>query len=104
MYIIIDGTNYPCGKYRKGPDSISWPVEGIALPVSAIATYADNGMLMRVDNASDYARQTYENGILTLTNAPEPEPVTEPETPIPTEEERLTALENVMLDMMIMLI
>ena len=82
MYISYKDKNYPCGCrpsatmiYCGLPEDFPAPVE------SDVTLCADDGFVMRVDNPADYLRQTFEDGVLTLTNTPEPEPV-EPE-PIP---------------------
>jgi hypothetical protein len=52
---------------------------------------------MRTDNPADYLWQTFENGVLTLTNEPEPvvpEEHTEPVEPQPTLNDRVSALEE----------
>lgn len=99
MYINYNGTNYPCrcrpGKtmvYRGLPEDFPAPVEG------EVILCADDGFRLRVDKSEDYLRQTFEGGVLTLTNVPEPEVVepgeeedTEPE---PSLEERVGALEE----------
>lgn len=84
MYITYNSTNYPCKcrpsktmRYMELPEDFPAPVEG------EIALYADDGFLLRKDNTADYLRQTFENGVLTLTNEPEPEIVEE----VPIEEE-----------------
>ena len=84
MYITYNSTNYPCKcrpsktmRYRELPEDFPAPVDG------EIALYADDGFLLRKDNTADYLRQTFENGVLTLTNEPEPEIVEE----VPIEEE-----------------
>lgn len=91
MYISYNGTNYPCECrpsstmiYRGLPDDFPAPVEG------EIILCADDGFVLRTDNAADYLRQTFENGVLTLTNVPEPEPV-EPVDPKPTQLDILEA-------------
>ena len=78
MYIIYNTIKYPCKcrpsktmVYRGLPDDFPVPDEG------EIALYADDGFIMRTDKVSDYLRQTFENGVLTLTNTPEPEIVEE---------------------------
>lgn len=85
MYIDYNNMKYPCTcrpastmVYRGLPDDFPAPVEG------EIALCADDGFVMRVDNTADYLRQTFEDGVLTLTNVPEPEPVEpEPVEPVP---------------------
>lgn len=78
MYITYNGVNYPCKcrpastmRYRGLPEDFPAPVSG------EIALCADDGFVLRTDIAEDYLRQTFENGVLMLTNTPEPEPVEE---------------------------
>ena len=93
MYITYKSINYPCKckpsstmLYRGLPDNFPAPVEG------EITLYADDGFMLRTDNVADYLRQTFENGVLTLTNEPEPEIVEEVIIePEPTELEQLRA-------------
>lgn len=92
MYIKYNGNNYPCqcrpGKtmnYRGLPDDFPAPVEG------EIALYADDGFLLRKDNTADYLRQTFEGGVLMLTNMPEPMPE-EPVVHEPTAQEDTDAM------------
>lgn len=77
MHITYDEKIYVCGcrpgktmKYSGLPENFPTSVSG------EIKLYADDGFLLRTDNTSDYLRQTFADGILTLTNAPEPEPAT----------------------------
>lgn len=72
MYIIYNSTKYPCKcrpsktmQYRDLPEDFPAPAEG------EIALYADDDFLLRKDNTADYLRQTFEDGVLTLTNEPE---------------------------------
>ena len=92
MYIEYNGIKYTCSCnpsgtmiYRELPDDFPAPVSG------EIVLCADDGFVLCTDNTEDYLRQTFENGVLTLTNAPEPEPV-EPTDPEPTTDEVLDAL------------
>ncbi len=99
MYISYQGKKYQCKcslgnavYYRGLPDDFPAPVTG------EITLCADDGFVMRTDNPADYLRQTFEDGVLTLTNQPEP---VEPEPPEPIEpgqttEARITALEAAM--------
>ena len=71
MYIAYNGTNYPCQcrpsatmVYRGLPDDFPAPVSG------EIVLCADDDFVLRTDKAEDYLRQTFEGGVLTLTNAP----------------------------------
>lgn len=93
MYITYKSINYPCKckpsktmRYRELPEDFPAPVEG------EIALYADDGFLLRKDNTADYLRQTFEGGVLMLTNMPEPEPIPEPE---PEPEPELTQLDRI---------
>lgn len=95
MYINYNGTKYPCTcrpaktmVYKGLPEDFPAPVDG------EIQLCADDGFVMKVDNSKDYLRQTFVDGVLTLTNVPEPEPV-EPEPEVeaePTTEEILNAM------------
>ena len=87
MYITYDGLNYPCKcrpsatmRYSGLPNDFPAPVEG------EVILCANDGFILRTDNSADYLRQTFENGVLTLTNVPEPVEPTEPE---PTDTEVL---------------
>lgn len=81
MYIKYNGNVYPCKcrpaetmVYSGLPEDFPAPVEG------EIVLCADDWFEMRTDNTADYARQTFEDGVLTLTNEPEPEPVSDEAT------------------------
>lgn len=72
MYIEYNKVRYPCTcrpaatmVYRGLPEDFPAPVEGEVLLCS------DDGFVLRTDNAADYLRQTFENGVLALTNVPE---------------------------------
>ena len=101
MYIKYNGTNYQCKcnpgstmRYRGLPDDFPAPVTG------EITLCADDGFVMRTDNPADYLRQTFEDGVLTLTNEPEPVEPEEPVEPNPTLGTRVSALEEA-LDMIL---
>jgi hypothetical protein len=74
--------------YRGLPEDFPAPVSG------EIVLCADDGFVMRTDKVEDYLRQTFEGGVLTLTNAPEPVPVepVEPTDPEPTADELMDIL------------
>ena len=80
MYIKYNGVNYPCEckpsrtmSYHGLPDNFPAPVSG------EIVLCADDDFVLRTDVAEDYLRQTFDGGVLILTNDPEPvEP--EPDT------------------------
>ena len=96
MYIKYNNTDYPCKcrpsktmVYRGLPDDFPAPVVG------EITLCADDGFILRKDDASEYLRQIFENGVLTLTNMPEPVEVEVPSEPVvvePTTKEVLNAL------------
>lgn len=101
MYIAYNGVNYPCQcrpsatmAYRGLPDNFPAPVSG------EIVLCADDGFVLRTDKAEDYLRQTFEGGVLTLTNAPAPVPVepVEPAEQEPTAEELIDILLGVTSD------
>ena len=75
MYIKIGDISYTCGRPSFSA-SLRWPgVQGLELPISEIIqTCRDDGFVMREDDPANWERQTYEGGVLTLTNAPEPGP------------------------------
>lgn len=80
MYITYNETNYPC-KCSIGATMVysDLPAEFPA-PVSGdVVLCADDGFVMRTDNTEDYARQSFSDGVLILTNTPEPIPEPEPE-------------------------
>lgn len=91
MYIKYNGKKYDCGcNPRWGNMVYTGLPEDFPAPVNdVIELYSDDGFLMREDDPADYLRQTFENGTLTLTDTPEPEPEEpiEPEETEPTEED-----------------
>lgn len=98
MYIKYNGTDYPCKcrpsktMYYIGlPDDFPAPVDG------EIILCADDGFVMRTDNSADYLRQTFENGVLMLTNTPEPI-APDPVEPEPSTAEILDAMLGVFKD------
>lgn len=89
MYIKYQETKYPCECYPSDvmvcfglPDDFPAPVAG------EIVLCADDDFVMRTDNSEDYLRQTFENGVLTLTNEPEPVEPLKPK-PAPSVQEEL---------------
>lgn len=77
MYIIINGAQHLCANYRASPgvSATFYGVEGVTLPISGeVSLHADDGFELARQNADNFARQTYENGVLTLTNELEQEP------------------------------
>lgn len=92
MYILYHNEKYSCTcrpgetmSYHGLPATFPAPVSG------EIVLCADDDFVMRTDYAEDYLRQVFEDGVLTLTNAPEPMPEVNLET---TLDERVTALED----------
>lgn len=92
MYILYNSKKYPCKcrpaatmRYTGLPEDFPAPVSG------EVALYADDGFLLRTDNTADYLRQTFGDGVLTLTNTPEPEPAPEPD-PEPTAQDDTDAM------------
>ena len=93
MYIKYNNTDYPCTCqpskntviYRGLESDFPYPASG------EIILCANDGFVMRTDNTSDYLRQTFKNGVLTLTNLPEVEPI-EPTETEPTTDEVLNTL------------
>lgn len=78
MYIEYNGVKYPCQcrpsatmVYRGLPDDFPAPVSG------KITLCTDDGFVLLEDKVGDYLRQTFENGVLTLTNTPERQNVPE---------------------------
>lgn len=99
MYITYKSINYPCTcrpaaimVYKGLPDDFPAPIEG------EIVLCADDGFVMRTDNTADYLRQTFEDGVLVLTNVPEPDEPEEPVEPEPTTAEILDAMLGVTTD------
>lgn len=100
MYIKYNNVNYPCVcrpsadmVYRGLPNDFPAPVSG------EIILCADDGFVMRTDNIADYLRQTFEDGVLTLTDIPAAVEKEEPdyeENPKPTLRERVSTLEESM--------
>lgn len=94
MYITYNAEKYHCKcrpaktmRYSELPDDFPTPVNG------EIVLCADDGFVLRTDNTADYLRQTFADGVLTLTNKPEPEPFEpEPEAePEPSQLDRIEA-------------
>lgn len=102
MYIKYNGQKYVCerfhltddntAKYYGLPSDFPSPVSG------EIELFTDDGFFLRGDDAADYLRQIFSDGVLTFTNTPEPEPepVPEPEPgpEEPTMAERVEELES----------
>ena len=99
MYLTYNGVDYPCKckpaktmAYRGLPEDFPFPTEG------EIVLCANDGFVLRKDNAIDYLRQAFDGGVLVLTNEPEREVVEEEnadytENRAPSLAERVAALE-----------
>jgi hypothetical protein len=80
--------------YKGLPNDFPAPVDG------EITLCDDDGFVMRTDNSADYLRQTFVDGVLTLTNESDEEPV-EPVKPVkdkPTTAEIVNAMLGVTED------
>lgn len=93
MYITYNNNNYPCTcrpgatmVYRGLPDDFPAPV------LDEIELCADDGFVLRKDNPMDYLRQRFDDGVLILTNEPEPAEPDEPVEYPPTTDEVLNTL------------
>ena len=75
MYIANEANTYPCTGYYPTANDVRFAgVEGITLPVSGEIRLVseDNNLILAIQDCGDYARQTFVDGVLTLTNEPEP--------------------------------
>ena len=95
MYIEYKSIKYPCLAavgvemvYSGLPSDFPFPA------VEEITLCADDGFVIKVDDPNGYLRQTFEEGVLRLSNVPEVEPV-EPVTPVIDESD--TAVLNALL-------
>ena len=89
MYITVNGTDYTCKslKVAKQTKVYSGLPEDFSLPISGeISLKSNDGNVMRTDVSEDYMYHRFNNGILTLTNIPETEPI----EPTPIREEATT--------------
>ena len=96
MYIKYQNKKYICEKCIIGSEFITYKNLAVDFPqiVSGeIVLFADDGFELRTDNVENYLRQTFENGILTLTNMPETVVDTEEET-----EQPINPIEQLMAD------
>ena len=92
MFLSINGKTHSVSKRIVKGETIKYlsvtpAVEEIT---SKIRMFRDDGFLLSEDNADEYARKSYVGMLLTISNDPDPVPV----TPQPTVEQRVTALEN----------
>lgn len=91
MYILYKDVKYDCVckpskvmQYRGLPSDFPSKITG------EIQLCADDGFVLRTDIVEDYLRYTLIDGILTLTNMPEPIP-SEPAESEPTQLDRIEA-------------
>ena len=96
MFIINETKRYDVSRANFSKSTLTWSgIKELETPITGtVITYRNDGFVMREDEVSAWLRQTYENGILTLTNLPEPEPYEPPEPiePMPTVEDVLNLL------------
>lgn len=101
MYIKYNMNRYQCLCRQTSSDIkyIGLPADFPAPASGNIVLYADDGFVMRADTVEDYLRQTFEDGVLTLTNIPEPEPTIDiPDEQLPeTDYDEIAAAVNAML-------
>lgn len=86
MYIKINDTKYPCENVREDGGGIVFAgVTGLDKPptAGAISLCADDGFELAAADVTGYKRVLLADGVLTLTNEPEPT-VVEPTTPVET--------------------
>ena len=87
MYITINETKYDHATRSQTPQRVTYTARALTadiIAVGAIGEYRDDGFLLRQVMVDDYARQIAREGVLTLTNEPEPVPV-EPAEKTPAE-------------------
>lgn len=81
MNITINGVCYRNAKRTESAQRLTYIsselTEGLAVE-GRIAEYRDDGFLLREVESGGYARQISRTGVLTLTNEPEVQPVSEP--------------------------
>jgi hypothetical protein len=86
MYILNQGNKYSCKNYINTSKYVIF--EGIEEPIEhftgVITLCQDDGFILAEEDVSKYAKQTFVNCILTLTNEPEPEPQSDPPSNPPT--------------------
>lgn len=86
MQITNKTKKYPCTGYFPTAKDVRFAgAEGLTLPILGEIKLIseDNNLILAIQDCADYARQTYIDGVLTLTNEPEPA--------APTSEELLDA-------------
>jgi len=91
MYITINNTTYNDIRRAEGYQTLIFTGDSLINIESVsgvIGVYANDGFLLREDNAEDYERQIIRDGVITLTNLPEDY------TPPKTIGERVSELEQ----------
>lgn len=85
MYAVINGNTYTNIDLRVSAQEVVYTggtLTGIESVSGTVSVYANNDFLLREDNVSDYSRTVLAEGMVKLTNLPEPEPPVPP-TPEP---------------------
>ena len=78
MYITINEARYNNAKRSETAQRVTYISSGLTADIIAtgsIGEYRDDGFLLREVAVDDYARQIARDGVLTLTNEPEVQPV-----------------------------
>lgn len=86
MYAVINGNNYADINRLVRSNEIIYQGESLVninTVSGTIKTYLNNEFLLAEDSVSDYARQVISDGMIVLTNVPEPTPEPEPPEPEP---------------------
>lgn len=91
MYIVINSNRYDSVKTVIDQYEVVYigdSLTGIESVSGTVSVYANDGFLLRTDDAGDYARQIINDGVIKLTNHPDGW------TPPPTLDERVSELEQ----------
>jgi len=75
MIITNNSIKYPCVGYYATNSSVAFVgIEGVSIPLTGLINLVseDSNEVLAIQDCSDYIRQTYDNGVLILTNEPEP--------------------------------
>lgn len=89
MYLIINNNKHGLRQRIVSADTVKYLcVTPSPEEVSGVVQmFRDDGFLMSEDNAADYARVSIHGSLVTMTNAPEPEPA----APAPSLEDEMAA-------------
>lgn len=91
MYIDYKGFQYPCVCSPSKVMVYTGLPDDFPAPVSEVVTLcADDGFVLREDDPADYLRQDFSDGVLILTDEPEPAP-SEPQPGEPELMDRMAA-------------